>query len=139
MNPISPIQKTIDEKTYILSKFPATKGREIVTQYVSTGLPKIGDYKRNEELMLKLMSYVGVIMQNNQTMLLTNQELVDNHVPSWEALVKIEIAMMEYNCSFFQEGRALNFLESIAQRAPAWIIKTLTRLLRQLSATVKQL
>lgn len=62
---LEPIEKEIPlpdggTKTFILSKFPAIAGREIVTQYPTTGAPKIGDYKTNEALMLKLMAYVAV-------------------------------------------------------------------------------
>lgn len=137
---IKPELTTIDGKQYILSKFPATKGREIITQYLATGLPKIGDYKHNEELMLKLMCYVGIPQQDSKPpLMLSNETLVNNHVDNFETLLKIELAMMEYNCSFFQDGRASIFLNGIAQKVPAWIIKTLTRLLQQLSVTAKQL
>lgn len=136
---LKPEIRDIDGKSYVLTRFPATKGREIVTQYLSTGLPKIGDYKTNEELMLKLMAYVGIPQADNRPpLMLINETLVNNHVDNFETLLKIELAMMEYNCSFFQNGRASDFLNGIAQKVPAWIIKTLTRLLQQLSATAKQ-
>lgn len=124
---IEPIEKEIDGKIYILSKFPAIPGREIITQYPTSAAPKIGDYQINEELMLKLMSYVGIPRGDNLApLMLTTQSLINNHVPNFEALIKIEWAMMEYNCSFLADGRALGFLEGLATKAQALIMQTLT-------------
>lgn len=135
---IEPKNLTIGDKTYILSKFPAVAGREIVASYPLSGLPKLGDYKTNEAVMLKLMAFVGVQIPNMpQPLMLTNQDLINNHVPNWEVLAKIEIAMMEYNCSFFQNGGVSTFLDAINQKLPQWISKMLTALSGQLSQTEK--
>lgn len=133
---IKPKEITIGNKAYVISKFTAIEGREIVTQYLASGMPKLGDYKRNEELMLKLMCYVGV-PQENGTLNLSTSALVNNHVEDWEALTKIEMAMMEYNCSFFRDGRVSTFLNDTAQKVPAWISKILTALSVPLSQTEK--
>lgn len=125
------------ETTYILSKFPAIAGREIVAKYPLSAAPKLGDYAVNEETMLKLMAYVAVEGPNGPIQL-TTRALVDNHVKSWETLAKIEIAMMEYNCSFFANGRVSTFFEGIAQKLPTLIQKILTDSLRQLSEKSKQ-
>lgn len=53
--------------------------------------------------MLKLMAYVAIETPNGPVMLVT-PELVNNHVPDFETLLKIEWAMMEYNCSFSGTG-----------------------------------
>lgn len=120
------------DKNYILSKFPAISGREIVAKYPLSGLPKIGEYSVNEETMLKLMSYVAVPIEGKEPMQLTTRALVDNHVPDWEALAKLEIGMMEYNVSFFGRGVISTFFEDIAKNTPAWITKIATVLSAQL-------
>lgn len=125
------------KKTYILSKFPAIQGREIVCKYPLSGMPKLGDYQVNEETMLKLMAFVA-IPHGDGVLRLSTKELVNNHVKSWETLAKLEIAMMEYNCSFFGNGRGSTFLESIAQKAQALISKTLMDLLAQSSQKSEQ-
>lgn len=128
-----------DTRTYFLSKFPAVAGREIIAGYPLTGLPKIGDYKVNEEMMLKLMAHVGVPVEGRPDPLpLSTRALVDNHVPDWETLARIEMAMMEMNCSFFRDGRALSFFQGIAQQAKGWISETLTHLSAQSSSQAKQ-
>ena len=53
-----------DEKTFIISKFPAIQGREIICKYPLSGMPKLGDYQVNEETMIKLMSFVAVPTDN---------------------------------------------------------------------------
>ncbi len=135
---LEPIEKEIPlpeggTKTFILSKFPAIAGREIVTQYPTTGAPKIGDYKTNEALMLKLMAYVAVPIEGGGQIPLTTSALVNNHVPDFETLMKLEWAMMEYNCSFFRNGVALGFLTGLTTKVQALITKTLTGLSQPLS------
>lgn len=125
------------EKTYIISKFPAIAGREVIAKYPLSGLPKLGEYAVNEETMLKLMSFVAVKTDGGNVQSLSTKELVDNHVPDWETLARIEIEMMGYNCSFFQEGKISNFLDIIKANAKQLISSTLTDSLAQLLQTEK--
>ena len=112
------------DKDYIISKFPAIAGREIVAKYPLSAMPKLGDYAVNEETMLKLMAYVGV-PAGEAVVKLTTRALVDSHVPDWETLARIELAIMEYNCSFFAKGVISNFLGDITLKAKALITKIL--------------
>jgi hypothetical protein len=126
-----------EEKTFIISKFDCISGRELITQYPISAMPKLGDYKVNEELMLKAMCFVAVNTDVGQITLKT-KELVRNHIPDPVTLMKIEMALMEYNCSFFGNGRSSDFFEAIAQKAQQWIIKTLMDLSEQSSRKTKQ-
>jgi hypothetical protein len=116
------------KRVYLLSKFPAIPGREIVCKYPLSGLPKLGDYAVNEETMLKLMGFVAVPGKgaDGASLRLETRALVDNHIPDWETLAKIEVAMLEYNCSFFGNGLASTFFENLGQKAQALITKILT-------------
>lgn len=114
------------QKAFILSKLPAIAGREILTQYPLTAMPKVGDYGVNEALMLKMLAFVAVPMEQGEPLRLSTAALVDNHVPDAEALMRIEAAMLEYNCSFFGNGKVSTFFELIAQKAQTLITKTLT-------------
>ena len=139
---IEPKQATIktqagDERVYTIHKFPAMAGREIITQYPVTAAPKIGDYKANQEMMLKLMAYVEV-MAGDVPMALGSQSAIDNHVPDWQTLMKLEKEVLEYNCSFFAQGKLLVFLETLAAQALPSIIKTLTDSLAQSLQADKQ-
>lgn len=120
-----------ESRVYVLSKFPAIQGREIIAKYPLSAVPKLGDYQVNEETMLKLMGFVGVPRDSGEPLRLATRALIDNHVPDWETLARIEFAMMEYNVSFFGNGKGSTFLEAITQKAQAFLSKTLTDLSAQ--------
>ena len=113
-------------KTFILSKFDAVTGRQILTQYPLTAVSK--NYLENEKLMFKLMGFVAVVTQDGRKLRLTTPELVMNHVPDTEMLIKIEMRMMEKNFSFFRDGRSLDLLDTIAQLFTRKILELLTPL-----------
>ncbi len=124
---------TGESRVFVLSKFPAVQGREIVAKYPLSAVPKLGDYAVNEETMLKLMAFVGVPRETGPALMLSTRALVDNHVPDWETLARLEMAMLEYNCSFFGNGKGSTFFEAIAQKAQAFLSQTLTDLSAQSS------
>ena len=115
------------EKTFFLSKIPAIPAREIVTQWPLTAMPKLGDYKSNEAIMQKMMAYVEALAPDGSTRIrLTTPDLINNHVPDWETLGRLEAGMMEYNVSFFGQGKSSLSLEAIIQKARPLILKILT-------------
>ncbi len=135
---LQPEDIEIEDKKFIISKFPAIAGREIVTQYFSSALPgKFGDYKLNKEMFDKAMCYVAAINSEGNPIVLSVPALVDNHVvskdSSWEMLLKLETRLMVYNCAFLQAGRVSNFLNSIKEKLPQLISKILTDSLAPLS------
>jgi hypothetical protein len=123
-------------RDFVLSKFPACAGREILTQYPVTAMPKIGDYPSNETLMLKVLSHVAAVGADGREIQLSTGALVDNHVPDAIALMRIEVAAVEYNFGFFLKGLASTFLGGIEGKAKALISQTLTDFLAQSSAKV---
>lgn len=140
---IEPKEVTIEtqrgeSRVYVLSKFPAIQGREIIAKYPLSAMPKLGDYQVNEETMLKLMGFVAVPQDGREPLRLSTRALVDNHVPDWETLARIEFAMMEYNVSFFGNGKGSTFLEAITQKAQAFLSKTLMDLSAQSSPKGKR-
>lgn len=125
-------------KRFIISKVPATVGREILFKYPTSNIPKIGDYNASNEIMLKLMSYVAVEMPNGDKLQLSTQTLVDNHIPDAQTLILLEKEMFAYNFDFFQNGNASNFLKGLEKRATQKGIGMLTTLLERLSVKEKQ-
>jgi len=125
--------QTGEKRVYVLSKFPAVQGREIIAKYPLSAMPKLGDYSVNEETMLKLMGFVGVPRDSGEPLRMSTRALVDNHVPDWETLARIEFAMMEYNCSFFANGKGSGFLSAITAKAQAFLSQTLMDLSAQSS------
>ena len=127
-----------DKRDYVLSKFPAIAGREIIAKYPLSSMPKLGDYAVSEETMLKLMAFVGVPLDNGSTLALTTKALVNNHVPDWETLAKLEIEMLEYNTSFFSIGKISKGLKGFEGTLQASVTRILTDLLARSSAAKKQ-
>lgn len=138
---IQPKEITIDfegeQLRFNIGKFPATVGREIISKYPVANMPKLGDYKVSEETMLKLMCYVERVY-DDRVQELTSRTLVDNHIPSWEVLVKLEAYVIDYNCSFFELGKVLNSLKDWRALAEPKNIKTLMDSLARLSQAEKQ-
>ncbi len=134
---LEPKEIEIDGRKFIISKFPAVAGREIVANYSLSAIPKIGDYEKNAEMMQKLMAYVAIPTDSGMPLQLTTTALIDNHVGGWETLAKVEAAVFEYNCSFFQNGKLSNFLDGMAERLPELISKTLTHFSDSLLAKEK--
>ena len=125
-------------KKYIISKLPATVGREVLFKYPTSNIPKVGDYNVSQEIMLKMLSYVQVELPDGNLLALKTQALVDNHVPNAETLILLEKEMFMYNFDFFQDGTASAFLAALEKRAIQKGSEILTTLLGQLSHQVKQ-
>jgi hypothetical protein len=139
---LEPKEVTIDgpdgvARTFVFSKFPAVLGREIVAKYPVSIMPKIGDYAVSEATMLKLMSCVGVPRDGMDPLPLTTRVLVDNHTHDWETLARIELGMMEYNCSFFSNGKTSDFFGGFMDKAKQLITSILTDSLAASSVRVK--
>jgi hypothetical protein len=125
-------------KKFIISKFPTIAGREIIAKYPLSSVPKLGDYQVNQETMLKLMEFVAVPIEGAEPLRLTTPELIDNHVPDWEALVKIEMQMLEYNCSFFKNGVIQGFIQIFLDKMAPLLSQILTTSVQALSNLEKQ-
>ena len=127
-----------EEKEFVISKFPAVDGREIIAAYPVANLPKIGDYGVSKQTMLKLMTYVAVETATGTLLPLTTEALVNNHVPDWEALVKIEMLMLEYNTSFFDHGLLPGLLDRLLEKAAPMLSRILTSSLQALAQVSEQ-
>lgn len=126
------------QRVYQISRVPATAGREIFTQYATTAAPKIGNYAVNRELMFKMLAYVEAKQPNGQYIALTSEALIDNHVPDWETLGRLELEMVKYNTDFFHPERISTALNAFGQTLPQKVLEMLTHLLEQLSTQTKQ-
>ncbi|MGM7530630.1 hypothetical protein [Proteus mirabilis] len=124
---ITVIDSDRQQHTFIISRLPATIGREILAKYPLSNAPKIGDYEVSKEAMLKMMAYVAVEKEGQEIYLKTST-LIDNHVPDGEALIRLELEMLKYNTSFFGNGGSQNFLQYLLGKLSGSlppIIKTL--------------
>lgn len=113
-------------RAFVIGKFTAIAGREIITQYPISAMPKLGDYKVNEDLVVKVMAHVAVANDAGHETQLTTRALIDNHVPDWLCLMRLEAAVLEYNVGPFALGKASTFFAAIEAKAKALISQTLT-------------
>lgn len=140
---LEPKEIQIDGKKFILHKFPAIQGREIICTYpasaVSAMLPKVGEYKHHEEAMFKLLSYVGVPIEGRpEPLMLSIPELINQHTGNWNTLMKLEKEMLEYNGAFFVLGQISNFWRDLSQKLRQSSSKTLIHFLELFSKKIKQ-
>jgi hypothetical protein len=126
-----------EEKTFVLSKFPSVIGREICAGYPLTSVPKLSEYKSNEEIMLKLMRFVGIKLPT-MVLPLTTRELVDNHTSDWETLAKLEWEMLRYNTSFLSQEKVSTFLKDTIMKRLASTMPILKDFLQQSLERSKQ-
>ena len=115
-------------KVFILSKIPAFQARTIMLQYVPVQLLNINkDEEKVKAMILKLMSYVAV-KEQDRIIRLETETLIDNHCPSFETVVELEALMIDYNTSFFKDGKTLTFLQRLESLATEKITGILTLL-----------
>lgn len=126
-------------KTFVLTKFPAIAGREILAKYPVANLPKLGDYDVSKDIMLKAMAYVGVRIEGrDEPQMLTTAALIDNHVEDTLTLARLEIAVLDHSFGFFGQGEtSLSFDNIIAKLRPL-ISQMLTGLSEQSSPADEQ-
>jgi len=125
-------------KTFVISKLPYSVGREVLSQFIPTSIPKVGDYPANHELMLKMMKFISVMKDDGTEQRLTTQALIDNHVEGFKQGVILERAMLEYNIGFLGRGNLSTFLEESKAMLPKLISEMLTAYRAQLSQAEKQ-
>lgn len=114
-----------EERTFIISRLPATVGREILAKYPVANAPKIGDYGVSSEAMRLMMKYVAIPREMGEPLCLTTQALIDNHVPDGQTLIKLEFEMLRYNCDFFGLGSNQDLAGSLIRKYLPLITSTL--------------
>lgn len=126
-------------KTFIVSRLPyLAGGREVLTQFMPTAAPKIGDYAANEKLAAKMFEFIAVPREGAEPLRLETSDLVNSHVPNFRAGLQLEKAMLEHNLGFSVAVGLSTFLEGLNARLPALITQILTEYRAQLSAQEKQ-
>jgi len=131
-------------RTYVISKLPlfpdgvnVTMGaREFCSQWLTTGLPKIGDAKANEAIALTMYKYVAAKIGDSYVALST-ASLVNNHVADVATTYKLEAAMLEHNLGFSVPEKISGLLDKLSQILDQSSSKILTGLQAQLSAAAK--
>ena len=115
------------KKTFVISKIPAFQARTIMLQYVPTQLMNFNkDEAKVEEMIMKLLFYVGVKLEDGRVLRLETRDLINNHCPSFETIIQLEGQMIDYNTSFFRDGKGLAFFQRLEALATEKITGILT-------------
>lgn len=115
------------KKVFVISKIPAFQARTIMLNYVPTQLLNLNkDEAKVEEMILKLLNFVGVKAEDGRVIRLSTRALVNNHCPSFETIMQLEGQMIDYNTSFFHDGKGLSFFQRLEALATEKITGILT-------------
>lgn len=117
------------EHNFVISRLPYPVAREVAAVYPVANMPKVGDYKASEAVMLKLMKHVAKQPEDSDMIRLSNMDLIANHIPDATVGLKLEAQMLAYNFDFFGQGGLSAFLKRFSETRLPWIIKTLIPLL----------
>lgn len=120
--------RVANKKTvFVLSKIPAFQARTIMLNYVPTQIMNFNrDEKKVEEMIMKLLYFVGVKLEDGRIVRLETRDLINNHCPSFETIIQLEAQMIDYNTSFFKDGKGLTFLQRLEALATEKITGILT-------------
>lgn len=118
-----------NEHTFVISRLPYPVAREVAAVYPVSNMPKVGDYKASEGVMLKLMKHVAIQPEESDMIRLVNIDLISNHIPDATVGLKLEAQMLAYNFDFFGQGGLSAFLKRFSETRLPLIIKTLIPLL----------
>ncbi len=91
---------------YVLNKWSPMDGRSIVSGYPLSSIPKMGDYSKNEALMVKLMGYVSAHTVNGDLLPLCSDALINNHVHDWYSLATLEVESFRFNVSWLEDDES---------------------------------
>lgn len=127
-----------ESRDFILSKYPSMQGLEIMAELPLSSIAKFGAAAITKEIATKTMAFVAIELPGGIIQRLDSEILINNHTGDWEAVCKIVIAMAKKNCSFFRNGRILDFLNDFALNSIPKVIKMWTALSAQSSRTDTQ-
>lgn len=114
------------ERFFIITRFPATDGMEILYKLPTAALPKIGDFEALKGARDDVFKFIAV-KKDDKHIFLTTKALIDNHTGDAETAIKLMKEIIEYNYSFFQNGIISSFFKRLTERIPLVAQEILTR------------
>jgi hypothetical protein len=102
-----------------IGRIPAIVGREILVGYPSSLIPKVGEYKVNEALMIKLLSFVEAYNADDEPVTLggvNNDHIINTYVTDATTLMLLEKEMFAYNFPFLKFEKSKGFLSSFVSK-----------------------
>ena len=127
-----------DSRVYHIGRMDCMTGLEIVSRFITSGLPKLGEWDTTKDMIYKSMQYVAIELPDGKGVRLERlltPTLVTNHIPSWEMLITVFKEVMEHNSYFFSSGKASSLLEVAVQKFLQSLTEIFTRLQQSSSNT----
>lgn len=130
---LNPKEVEINGCKFIISKMPCTVAQQVIFKLPSGLLPLLSQFSQAEEQIFKVLSYCErVYTDGRPNVPLISQAIIDNHVPDFETLMKLEYECLQYNYDFFEQGKVLTFLNKGLSLAESKASGILTDLLDKL-------
>ncbi len=131
---LEPKEVEINGYKFIISKMPCTVAQEVIFNLPTGLIPIISEFKKTEEQAFKMLSFCERVYSDGKNNVpLISKAIIDNHVPDFNTLIKLEYECLNYNFDFFGNGRALDFLNKGVSLAKSSVSEILTDLLDKLS------
>lgn len=132
---LEPKEIEINGYKFIISRMPCTVAQEVLINLPQGFIPILSEFSKYEQYIFKMLSYCErVYTDGRNNVPLISKAIIDNHVPDFNTLYKLEFECINYNYDFFADGRALDFLNKGVSLAKSNISEILTDLLDKLSA-----
>lgn len=118
-----------ESNTYVISKIPAFEAMGLMVQDLPALVLNInsGNREKIEKFTIEVLNYVAR-KKDGETIRLSTKALIDNHCPSFETISLLLAQMIDYNTSFFRDGKSLSFLKRLEALATAKVTEILTTL-----------
>lgn len=130
---LEPKAVEINGYKFIISKMPCTVAQEVIFKLPTGLIPLLSNFTQTEDMAFKMLSYCERVYTDGQpNVKLISKEIIDNHVPDFQTLIKLEQECLQYNYDFFNDGRVLDFLNKGLSHAESRVSGILTDLLDKL-------
>lgn len=107
---LEPLEITINECKFIISKMPCTVAQEVLINLPQGLIPLLAEFSKYEQYIFKMLSYCERVYDDKEAVPLISKTIIDNNIPDFDTLYKLEWECINYNYDFFKDGRALTFL-----------------------------
>ncbi len=131
---LEPKEIEINGYKFIISKMPCTVAQEVIFNLPTGLIPILSEFKKTEEQAFKMLAYCERVYTDGRgNVPLISKAIIDNHVPNFDTLIKLEYECLNYNFDFFGNGSLLGFLNKGVSLAKSNVSEILTDLLDKLS------
>ena len=136
---LEPKNIVINGYKFVISKMPCTVAQEVLLRLPAGLLPLVKNFSQSEEMAFKMLSYCERCYEDKANVPLISKTVIDNHVPDFDTLIRLEQECIAYNYDFFQNGKVWTSLNKIVSLAESKASGILTDLLDRLLQAGKPL